>query len=64
VGKERIRLVIGEQAFIVLKWMKYLNDDALLLLMRLPKHHSIERFNGDILKVEHLVFKPLGDKVA
>jgi hypothetical protein len=44
--------------------MKYLNDDALLLLMRLPKHHAIERFNDDILKVEHLVFKPLGDKVA
>jgi hypothetical protein len=57
VGKERIGLVIGDPEFVELKWMKYLDDNALLSLLRLPKHHSIERLNGDILKVQRLVFK-------
>jgi hypothetical protein len=58
VGKERIGLVIGDREFVGHKWMKYLKDNGLLFLMRLPKHHSIERFNGQVVKVDQLVFEP------
>jgi hypothetical protein len=57
VGKERIGLVVGDREFVGHKWMKYLKDNGLLFLMRLPKHHSIQRFDGEVIKVEHLVFQ-------
>jgi hypothetical protein len=46
LGKERIGLVIGDREFIGHKWMKYLKDNCLLFVMRLPKHHLIERLDG------------------
>jgi len=46
LGKERIGLVIGDREFVGHKWMKYLKDNGLLFVMRLPKHHLIERFDG------------------
>lgn len=46
LGKERIGLVIGDREFIGHKWMKYLKDSSLLFVMRLPKHHLIERVDG------------------
>ncbi len=58
VAKARIGLVIGDREFVGHKWMKYLKDNGLLFLMRLPKHHSIERFNGEVVKVDQLVFEP------
>jgi hypothetical protein len=46
LGRERIGLVIGDREFIGHKWMKYLKDNCLLFVMRLPKHHLIERLDG------------------
>jgi hypothetical protein len=46
LGRERIGLVIGDREFIGHKWMKYLKDNGLLFVMRLPKHHLIERLDG------------------
>jgi hypothetical protein len=46
LGKERIGLVIGDREFIGHKWMKYLKESNLLFVMRLPKHHLIERVDG------------------
>jgi hypothetical protein len=54
VGKERIGLVIGDREFIGHKWMKYLKDNRLLFLMRLPKHHLIERLDGRKQKLADL----------
>ncbi len=34
-------MVIGDR-----KWMKYLKENCLLFVMRLPKHHLIERLDG------------------
>jgi hypothetical protein len=48
VGKERIGLVIGDREFVGHKWMKYLKEKGLLFVMRLPKHHLIQRLNGDV----------------
>jgi predicted amino acid-binding ACT domain protein len=46
LGKDRIGLVIGDREFIGHRWMKYLKDNSLLFVMRLPKHHLIERLDG------------------
>jgi hypothetical protein len=58
VGKERIGVVIGDREFVGHKWVKYLKDSGLLFVMRLPKHHAIERFSGEVVKVDQLVFQP------
>lgn len=52
LGKERIGLVVGDREFIGHKWMKYLKDNCLLFVMRLPKHHLIERLDGRKQKLE------------
>jgi hypothetical protein len=57
LGKDRIGLVIGDREFVGQKWMKYLKDNDLLFVMRLPKHHLIHRVDGQILKVEQLYFR-------
>lgn len=54
VGKERIGLVIGDREFVGHKWMKYLKDNNLLFLMRLPKHHLIHRLDGQCFSIEEL----------
>jgi hypothetical protein len=46
LGKDRIGLVIGDREFVGHTWMKYLKDNNLLFVMRLPKHHLIERLDG------------------
>lgn len=45
-GKERISLVVGDREFVGHKRIKYLKDNTLLFLMRLPKHHLIEPLDG------------------
>lgn len=54
LGKERIGLVIGDREFVGHKWMKYLKEKGLLFVMRLPKHHLIQRLDGDVMSVEQL----------
>jgi hypothetical protein len=47
IGKERIGLVIGDREFVGHKWFKYLKDNNLLFVMRIPKHHLITTSEGD-----------------
>jgi hypothetical protein len=56
LGKERIGLVIGDREFVGHKWMKYLKDNGLQFVMRLPKHHLIQRLNGEVVSVDQLCF--------
>jgi hypothetical protein len=57
LGKERIGLVIGDREFVGHTWMKYLKDNGLFFVMRLPKHHLIHRFDGQVVQVAHLTFQ-------
>ena len=57
LGKERIGLIIGDREFVGHKWMKYLKDKGLLFVMRLPKHHLIQRLDGDVVSVDQLCFQ-------
>ena len=54
VGKERIGYIVGDREFIGHSWVKYLKDNGINFVMRLPKHHLIERQNGSICKIESL----------
>jgi hypothetical protein len=54
LGKERIGLVIGDREFIGHKWMKFLKDNDLLFVMRLPKHHLLHCVDGQSLRLEEL----------
>jgi len=57
LGRERIGLVVGDREFAGQKWLKYLKDNGLLFVMRLPRHHLIHRLDGQVLKVEQLCFQ-------
>ena len=55
VGIERIGIVLGDREFIGHTWIKYLKDRGINFCIRVPKHHLIERFNGEKLSFEELV---------
>lgn len=54
IGAERIGLVIGDREFVGHAWLKYLKDEGIRFVMRLPKHHKIHRLDGRIQTIEHL----------
>lgn len=54
LGKNRIGYVVGDREFIGHKWFKYLKDNGINFVMRLPKHHTIQYFNGHISRIEDL----------
>lgn len=54
VGKDRIGYLVGDREFIGHKWIKYLKDNGIKFIMRVPKHHTIERYDGHVWRVEHL----------
>jgi hypothetical protein len=54
LGKERIGLVIGDREFVGHKWMKFLKDNGLLFIMRLPKHHLLHDLDGESLRLQEL----------
>ena len=58
IGKERIGLVIGDREFVGHKWFKYLKDNDLLFVMRLPKQHLITTLEGHQYSVSELFFGP------
>jgi transposase len=61
-GKERIGLLIGDREFVGHQWFKYMKDNGLNFVMRLPKHHLIHRPDGQIQTITALnlsVDKPL-----
>lgn len=55
VGVERIGIVIGDREFIGHRWLKYLKDKGINFCIRVPKHHLIERFDGEKLRIEELI---------
>lgn len=58
IGKDRIGLVVGDREFIGHKWLKYLKENNLYFVMRMPKHHLITTINGDKYEISDLTFKP------
>ncbi|MDJ1470309.1 transposase [Xanthocytophaga flava] len=54
LGKKRIGLVIGDREFVSHKWIKFLKDNDLLFVMRLPKPHLIHRLDGQELSLQEL----------
>lgn len=57
LGKDRIGLVIGDREFVGHQWMKYLKDNGLLFVMRLPKHHLIHSLQGQVINITDLIFQ-------
>lgn len=58
IGKERIGLVIGDREFIGHKWLKYLKDNGLPFVMRMPKHHLITNRDGQERSLSEFTFEP------
>lgn len=56
IGKERIGLVIGDREFVGHNWFKYLKDNDLKFVMRLPKQHLITTLEGHQYAVSELNF--------
>lgn len=54
IGKERIGYIVGDREFIGHNWVKSLKDSNINFIMRLPKHHLIQRGDGRICKIESL----------
>ncbi|MGI4869905.1 MAG: IS4 family transposase [Janthinobacterium lividum] len=46
LGHHRIGLVIGEREFVGHAWLKWLKDNDLNFIMRLPKHHLLTYADG------------------
>jgi len=46
LGRERIGLVLGDREFVGRTWLKWLKDNGLNFVMRLPKHHLLTDENG------------------
>lgn len=60
IGKDRIGLIIGDREFVGYSWFKYLKDNDLNFVMRVPKHHLIITLEGNQYAVSDLDFR--GDK--
>lgn len=46
LGRERIGLVLGDREFVGHEWFKWLQDNGLNFIMRLPKHHLLTLASG------------------
>jgi hypothetical protein len=46
LGRERIGLVLGDREFVGHTWLKWLKDNGLNFVMRLPKHHLLRDESG------------------
>ena len=57
IGAKRIGLVIGDREFVGHRWLKYLKDRGVSFVMRLPKHHTIHRWDGRIQMVATLALR-------
>jgi Transposase DDE domain len=55
LGKERIRLIVGDREFVGLSWIKYLKENGIPYCMRVPKGHLITLKNGDCYSIEELL---------
>jgi Transposase DDE domain len=46
LGKDRIGLVLGDREFVGHAWFKWLQDNGLNFVMRLPRHHLLTHPSG------------------
>lgn len=46
LGRKRIGLVLGDREFVGHTWLKWLKDNRLNFVMRLPKHHHVTLPDG------------------
>ena len=46
LGKHRIGLVLGDREFVGQQWFKWLRDNGLNFIMRLPRHHQLPFADG------------------
>lgn len=46
LGARRIGLVIGDREFVGHRWLKYLKVQSIGFCIRLPRHHLVERHDG------------------
>jgi len=58
VGKHRIGLVLGDREFVGHAWLKWLKDNGICFLVRLPKHHQLTRVDGRRRAVAELGLAP------
>ncbi|NBB30347.1 transposase [Cellulophaga sp. BC115SP] len=57
LDKERIGYIVGGREFIGHSWIKYLKDKGIRFVMRVPKHHTITRPDGTVIKIGELKLK-------
>lgn len=55
LGKERIRLIVGDREFVGLSWIKYLKENGIPYCMRVPKGHLITLKNGNCYSLAELL---------
>lgn len=55
LGKDRIRLIVGDREFVGLSWIKYLKENDIPYCMRVPKGHLITLKNGDCYSIEEFL---------
>lgn len=58
LGKHRIGLVLGDREFVGHQWLKWLKDNGLNFVMRLPKHHQLTHPGGQRQAVATLGLAP------
>ena len=54
LGRERIGLVLGDREFVGHAWLKWLQDNKLNFVMRLPRHHHLTLPDGQVWAVADL----------
>jgi hypothetical protein len=54
VGRERIGYIVGDREFVGRSWFKYLKDNHIAFVVRLPKHHSVQRPGRGACRIESL----------
>ncbi len=54
IEPDRIGLIIADREFVGHKWLKFLKDNNLRFLVRLPKHHQITNLDGRKIQITDL----------
>ncbi|GAA3993626.1 IS4 family transposase [Hymenobacter antarcticus] len=58
LGRDQIELVLGDREFVGHAWFKWLQDQGLPFVMRLPKHHHLTLASGECRAVAALGLAP------
>ena len=54
VDKKRWGVVLGDREFVGHAWLKYLKDNGIKFIMRMPRHHQLTTAHGGVHRVETL----------